>query len=50
MDQFFSASWEEKLTKGDKLALVGVTVGWLLAGGLMTWAIYAFMVHVLKYW
>ena len=50
MDQFFPTSWEEKLTKGDKLALVGATVGWLIAGALMTWAIYAFMVHVLKYW
>ena len=39
-----------KMTRGDKLALVGVTVGWLLAGGLMTWAIYAFMVYVLQYW
>lgn len=38
------------MTRGDKLALVGVTIGWLLAGGLMTWAIYAFMVYVLKYW
>jgi ABC-type cobalamin transport system permease subunit len=46
----FLTSWDGKMTRGDKLALVGVTVGWLLAGGLMTWAIYAFMVHVLKYW
>jgi ABC-type cobalamin transport system permease subunit len=50
MNQFFPSSWEGKMTRGDKLALVGVTIGWLLAGGLMTWAIYAFMVYVLKYW
>jgi ABC-type cobalamin transport system permease subunit len=50
MNQFFPSSWEGKMTRGDKLALVGVTIGWLLAGGLMTWAIYAFMVYILKYW
>jgi len=49
-DQVFLMSWDGTMTRGDKLALVGVTVGWLLAGGLMTWAIYAFMVYVLKYW
>jgi ABC-type cobalamin transport system permease subunit len=31
-----------KMTRGDKLALVGVTVGWLIVGALITWAIYSF--------
>jgi hypothetical protein len=28
------------MTRGDKLALIVVTVGWLIAGALVTWAIY----------
>ncbi|MFZ1952182.1 MAG: hypothetical protein WCF66_07305 [Pseudolabrys sp.] len=39
-----------KLTRGDKFALVGVTVGWLIAGALLTVVIYVFMVFVLKFW
>jgi hypothetical protein len=38
-----------KLTRGDKFALFGVTVGWLVAGLVVTIAIYVFMVFVLKY-
>jgi ABC-type cobalamin transport system permease subunit len=49
-ESIFSVELGRKMTRGDKLALVGVTIGWLLAGGLMTWAIYAFMVYILKYW
>jgi hypothetical protein len=45
----FSDELGRKMTRGDKLALVGVTVGWLIAGALMTSTIYAFMVYVLKY-
>jgi hypothetical protein len=30
-----------KLTTGDKLALVGITIGWLILGALVTWVIYA---------
>jgi len=29
------------MTRGDKLALILVTVGWLIAGALVTWAIYS---------
>jgi hypothetical protein len=29
------------ITRRDKLALVGVTVGWLIAGAGITWLIYS---------
>jgi len=29
-----------KLSRGDKLALFGITIGWLLVGGLVTGIIY----------
>jgi hypothetical protein len=32
-----------KLTKGDKFALVGVTVGWLIVGAVITVVIYGLM-------
>jgi hypothetical protein len=28
------------MTRGDKLALIAVTVGWLIVGALVTWVIY----------
>jgi hypothetical protein len=28
------------MTRGDKLALIGVTVGWLSVGAVVTWVIY----------
>jgi uncharacterized membrane protein len=39
-----------KLTRGDKFALVGVTIGWLIAGGVTTGAIYIVMHYMLNYW
>ena len=39
-----------KLTRGGKSARIGITVGWLIAGTLMTVAIYVFMICALKYW
>ena len=29
------------MTRGDKLALIGVTVGWLTVGAAVTWVIYS---------
>lgn len=28
------------MTRGDKLALIVVTVGWLIAGAVFTWMVY----------
>jgi hypothetical protein len=28
------------MARGDKLALIGVTVGWLIIGGMISWVIY----------
>ena len=38
------------LTRDEKFAAIGVTVGWLIVGTLLTGAIYGFMVYTLKYW
>ena len=39
-----------ELTRAEKLRAVGITVGWLIVGTLLTGAIYGFMIYVLKYW
>ena len=39
-----------ELTRGEKFAAMGNTVGWLIVGTLLTGAIYTFMVYVFKYW
>ena len=39
-----------ELTSGEKLRAIGITIGWLIVGTLLTGGIYGFMVYVLKYW